>query len=77
MLIGLSNFRIGIQQSPISNQQLLALPMRRVLSAEPAELAELQPVGRLLLVLGRAVVAPLALLARQRDDVSHAAILQE
>jgi hypothetical protein len=50
---------------------LLRLPMRRVLSAEAAELAELEPLGRLLLVLGRAVVAPFALLARQRDDVSH------
>jgi hypothetical protein len=38
---------------------------------EAAVLAELQPLGRLLLVLGRAVVAPLALGARQTDDVSH------
>jgi hypothetical protein len=45
--------------------------MRRVLAAKAAVLAELEPLGRLLLVLGRAVVAPLALGARQRDDVSH------
>ena len=46
--------------------------MRRVLPAEAAELADLEPLGRLLLVLGRAVVAPLAVLARHRHDVSHA-----
>ncbi len=45
--------------------------MRRVLSTEAAELAELQPLGCLLLVLRRAVIAPLTLGARQRDDVSH------
>ena len=45
--------------------------MRRVLAAEPAELAHLEPLGRLLLVLRRAVVAPLALAGTQRDDVSH------
>ena len=45
--------------------------MRRVLAAEAAELAELQPLGRLLLVLRRAVVTPLTLSARQRNDVSH------
>jgi hypothetical protein len=42
--------------------------------AETAVLRELQPLGRLLLVLGRAVVAPLALLARHGDDISHAAL---
>src|SRR6188472_174328 len=50
---------------------LLRLLVRRVLSAEAAELAELQPLGRLLLVLRRAVVAPLTFGARQRNDVSH------
>src|SRR5262245_14665678 len=45
--------------------------MRRVLAAEPAEFRELQPVRRLLLVLRRAVVPPLALGARERDDVPH------
>jgi hypothetical protein len=40
-------------------------------TAETTELAHLQPLGRLLLVLGRAVVAPLTLEARKRDDVSH------
>jgi hypothetical protein len=47
------------------------LSMRRVLPAEAAELRELQPLGRLLLVLGRTVVPPLALLTSERDDVSH------
>ena len=50
--------------------------MRRVLPAEAAVLAELQPLRRLLLVLGRAVIAPLTVLARQRDDVSHGATLR-
>ncbi len=45
--------------------------MRRVLPAKTAELAELQPFGRLLLVLRRAVVASFALGARQADDVAH------
>jgi hypothetical protein len=40
-------------------------------TAEATELAHLQPLGRLLLVLGRAVVAPLTLDAGERDDVSH------
>src|SRR5947207_8458257 len=42
-----------------------------MLPAEPAVLAQLEALGRLLLVLRRAVVAPLALGARQRDQVSH------
>jgi hypothetical protein len=45
--------------------------MCRVLPAEAAEFAELEPLARFLLVLGRAVVATLALVARQRNDVSH------
>src|SRR5687768_1585159 len=45
--------------------------MRRVLPAEPAVLAELQPLGRLLLVLRRAVVPALTVTARQMDDVPH------
>jgi hypothetical protein len=55
----------------IDNPQLLGLAMAGVLSAEPAVLAELEPLARLLLVLGRAVVATFALVARQADDVSH------
>ena len=39
--------------------------------AEPAVLAQLEALGRLLLVLRRAVVAPLALQTRERDQVSH------
>ena len=48
--------------------------MRRVLPAEPAELRELEALGRLLLVLRRAVIAPLTFVARERDDVSHAGV---
>jgi hypothetical protein len=49
----------------------LRLFMRCMFAAEAAELAELEPLGRLLFVLRRAVVAPLALGAGERDDVSH------
>src|SRR5579864_4406067 len=46
--------------------------MSSMLPAEAAELAQLEPLARLLPVLGRAVIAPLALGARHRDDFSHA-----
>jgi hypothetical protein len=59
------------QQCAICNLQLLAFLVRRMLPAEPTELAHLEPLGRLLLVLGRAVIAPLTFGARERDDVSH------
>jgi hypothetical protein len=49
--------------------------MRRVLATETAVLAELEPLGRLLLVLRRAVIATFALAARQLNDVSHQCIL--
>ena len=39
-----------------------------------AVLAQLDPLGRLLPVLGRAVIAALTLAARKRDDVSHAVL---
>ena len=45
--------------------------MRRVLPAEAAVLAELEPLRRLLLVLRRAVVPALAVAAREMNDVSH------
>ena len=50
---------------------LLTLLVRGVLPAKPAELAHLEPFGRLLLVLRRAVIATFALRASHRDDVSH------
>jgi hypothetical protein len=62
-----SSFTNTRTKSPIS----FGLFVRRVLTTEAAVLAELQPLGRLLLVLRRAVVAPLTVLARQRDVVSH------
>jgi hypothetical protein len=45
-----------------------------VLATEAAVLAELEPLGRRLLVLRRVVVAALTFGARERDDVSHGAI---
>src|SRR5262245_14858995 len=51
-----------------------ALPrflVRRVLPAEPAELAELELAGRRLLVLRRDVVAPLTVGALERDVLAH------
>ena len=48
----------------------------RVLAAVPAELLVLDPPGLLLLVLGGRVVAPLAVDAFQRDDISHGVALR-
>jgi hypothetical protein len=45
--------------------------MRLVAAAEATVFAQLQPLARLLLVLGRAVIPALTLGARQGDDVSH------
>ena len=45
-------------------------------TAEATELAHLQPLGRLLLVLGRAVITTLALGASHRNDVSHTCSLE-
>src|SRR5262245_37305638 len=53
---------------------LLLLLVSGVLAAETAVLAHLEPLGGLLLVLGRAVVAALAVAARQLDDVSHGSL---
>src|SRR5262245_46618768 len=53
---------------------LLLLLVRSVLAAERTELLQLDPLRRLLLVLGRAVVATLALAARHMNDVSHRSI---
>lgn len=44
-----------------------------MLPAEAAVLLHFKPLGRLLLVLGRAVIPALALAARHLDDVSHGA----
>jgi hypothetical protein len=42
-----------------------------VLATEATELAEFDPLGRLLLVLGRTVVPTFAVAAREMNDVSH------
>ena len=54
--------------------KLLALLVRRVLAARVAVLAELQPFRALPPILRRAVVAPLTLGARQRDDFAHGSL---
>ena len=50
---------------------LLALLVPRVLAARAAVLTELEPFGALPPILGRAVVASLALSARQGHDFTH------
>jgi hypothetical protein len=45
--------------------------MHRVVPARRAELLQLQPVLLLLLVLGRRVIAILAVTALQGDDFAH------
>src|SRR5262245_50539380 len=50
---------------------LFTLAVSGVLPAEPEVLAHLETLGRLLLVLRRAVVAALALGAGHRNDVAH------
>src|SRR5438093_4570658 len=59
------------QPLAISHVALLRFLVIRVLSTEAAVLRKLQPLRRLLLVLRRAVVAPLAHRARERNDISH------
>src|SRR5262249_41727250 len=59
----------------LRNCGLLRLLVIRMLPAEAAVLRKLQPLSRLLLVFRRAVVAPLAHRAGERDDVSHNASL--
>ena len=51
--------------------RLLGLFVRCVLAARVAELLHLQTAGRRLLVLGRRVVAVLAIGALHRDDFAH------
>src|SRR5262245_29794044 len=48
--------------------------MGGVLAAEAAVLAELQPLRRLLLVLGRGVVPPLAVRTLEDDVVAHGSL---
>jgi hypothetical protein len=67
----LLNSRALNPQSSIHNPQLFRLSMRDVFPAEPAVFAQLEPLGRLLLVLRRAVVPAFALGAGQSNDVAH------
>jgi hypothetical protein len=63
---------LPVEEHPaIRNPQLFAFSMRGVLPAEPAVLAQLETLGRLLLVLRRAVIPTLAVGARETDDVAH------
>jgi hypothetical protein len=77
IIIPVNHQSISNHQSAISKSHAsLAFPMRRVFATEAAELRELQPLRRLLLVLRRAVIAPLTFLASERDDVPHGVSLR-
>jgi hypothetical protein len=60
------------QESTIktSNQQLFDLFMRRMLPAAPAKLLQLDAIRSRLAILGRRVIALLALTALHCDDLS-------
>src|ERR1017187_3186568 len=67
-----ASFQFSVLSSQLSCvSALLALLVRRVFAAEPAELIELKPLGGLPLVLGRAVIPAFAISTRQRDDIAH------
>ena len=63
----------SIRYSPFSilHSQLLVFLMQRVTAAAAAELFELEPVGRVLFVLCRHVVALFALRALQNNVISR------
>ena len=61
---------LAIHHSP-NHSQLLTLPVQRMTAAATAELLELQPIRRVLLVLGRYVVALLAFGALQNNVISR------
>src|SRR5262249_43679055 len=63
-----------LTRRPNNQIPLLTIYMHREIAKQPAELLSLPPIRRLLLVLRRAVVPALALLARHRDDVSHGSL---
>src|SRR5262249_12468543 len=74
----LAYFVVTSRQSPVSQSyRSLAFLVSRMFSTELAVLAHLDSLCRLLLVLRRAVVPALALLASHRNDVSHGANLLE
>jgi hypothetical protein len=56
---------------PKNPAALFCFLVRRVLAARAAELSRLQALGMLLLILGRGVVAVLALTTLQRNDFPH------
>src|SRR4029077_13842815 len=60
---------------PCKNEPLLHFLVRRLPAASVAELLRFQPLGMLLLVFRRCVIAVLAIPALQRDDLAHRLIL--
>jgi hypothetical protein len=64
-------FKLTFKFAVCTLHLLFRFLMRRVLATEATVLAELEPLGRLLLVLRRAVVPALALTTGQLNDVSH------
>ena len=69
---------LTVELTPLhpKNARLLGFFMSRMLAATIAELGKLQARCGLLLVLRRAVIAPLTFEARERDDVSHNSLLE-
>jgi hypothetical protein len=65
---------LWLQDQPRGNR-LLGFPVDRMLPVKTAVLAELQFVRGILLVLGRRVIASLALSAGKGHDVAHGSIL--
>ncbi|CAH2030562.1 protein of unknown function [Trichlorobacter ammonificans] len=60
----------GLQSKPLQTA-LLGFLVLRMLAAKTAVLAELELLGRRLLVFGRGIVSLLALTASKGHDVSH------
>ena len=69
----IANFNdVGPQnrQSAFGNRQLLRLFVTSVFAATAAELAEFQPIGRGLLILGRHVIPTLAILTLKHNIIA-------
>jgi hypothetical protein len=70
------HFPISPVPQLLNSPGLLRLLVAGMPATKPAELIERQTLRTLLTVLGRTVVAALALGARQRDDLAHNSTLQ-